>query len=389
MFITIRKVQSGNSSSAETSSRVLFENFKKQVEEYKLQLNSIVQFNIFVTNQYDFREVRESLIDELKKVYNGNIPATSIVAQTPLDGSSLNLEYIILDDSGDYSVEYKEVSTGIYYTVISGNQFKMVVGAGLTNAVSDECREQVETSFAYMDNILRNEEMNFSHVIRQWNYLEEITCTFNDNGEVRQNYQVLNDIRSQYYSTAQFNNGYPAATGIGMQAGGFILEFVAVKGDGNLQVLPLHNPLQTDAYQYSQKKLIGDSLLKTKKKAAPLFERAKIMVHNNEPIIYISGTAAIHEEESLARDDVKEQTNITICNIDKLYSLIPKQNLNGAEAGNYKIIYARVYIKDEESYEEVKVQCDEYFKGALVQYLVSDVCREELLVEIEAIICPE
>ena len=48
--------------------------------------------------------------------------------------------------------------------------------------------------------------------------------------------------------------------------------------------------------------------------------------------------------------------------------------------------FVRVYIKDQKNYEAVKEICDADFANASVNYLVADVCRGDLLLEIEGIV---
>ncbi|GAB1450806.1 hypothetical protein MASR2M47_08620 [Draconibacterium sp.] len=67
-------------------------------------------------------------------------------------------------------------------------------------------------------------------------------------------------------------NGYPAATGIGMNCGGIIIEFLAVQSD-DLKSFPINNPSQIAAHTYSKNVLAGEEcMLKT----TPKFERAAI-----------------------------------------------------------------------------------------------------------------
>ena len=63
-----------------------------------------------------------------------------------------------------------------------------------------------------MKAILEKEGMSFDHVVRQWNYIGNILEIKNG----LQNYQVFNEVRSEFYKKYRTVHGYPAATGIGM-----------------------------------------------------------------------------------------------------------------------------------------------------------------------------
>ena len=47
---------------------------------------------------------------------------------------------------------------------------------------------------------------------------------------------------------APLTHGYPAATGIGTDAGGVIIDFIALSESEQVQVLPIRNPGQVDAH---------------------------------------------------------------------------------------------------------------------------------------------
>ena len=103
-------------------------------------------------------------------------------------------------------------------------------------------------------------------------------------------------------------------------------------------------------------------------------------------LIYISGTAAIRGQETMAENDVEKQTRVTIENIANLVSpgnLKRYGVLIGQEI--LPFAYFRVYVKNEADLSRVKEICTPFFKDAPGEYLISDICRESLLVEIEGV----
>ncbi|MFC2138722.1 PTS cellobiose transporter subunit IIC, partial [Bacteroidota bacterium] len=283
----------------------------------------------------------------------------------------------------DIKVEYKRLED-TFYTVVHSGGNKDVFAGGLSknNILFGSHSEQAKASFELMEAILHNESMTFANVLRQWNYIEDIIGFTTIDGKELQNYQILNDIRSQYYSKADFINGYPAATGIGMNVGGIILEFYG--SNAQQEILPIKNSEQKDAYEYSQNVLIGNSLNIEKKKSSPKFERAKYIKQQEYKKVFISGTASIKSEQTVGIEDVVTQTKVTIENIQNLISgrnLEANRILNNYSSINYSFI--RVYVKRPEEMEKVKNICDGAFPGIQINYLVADICRENLLVEIE------
>jgi hypothetical protein len=50
-----------------------------------------------------------------------------------------------------------------------------------------------------------------------------------------------------------------------------------------------------------------------------------------------------------------------------------------------KLSYLRVYVKEEQDMNDVKTVCNKYFPDVPTLYLISDICRDDLLVELEGI----
>jgi enamine deaminase RidA (YjgF/YER057c/UK114 family) len=315
------------------------------------------------------------------------IPSTSIIAQLPADGSYVSVELIVLTGlKGNIRISYRETG-GIHYTVIETGACKELYAGGISVKAPDRpFTEQVQETYHLLKTLLEGEQMGFSDIVRQWNYVEQILSVRDSDGNHIQNYQVLNDVRSAFYSEADFSKGYPAATGIGMNAGGLVLEIYAVKPDGKVNIVPLKNPRQVDAYHYSDVVLVGDAIEKQHPKTTPKFERAKYISLNGLNTIYISGTASIQNEKTVGENDTALQTKITLENMD---SLISEQNLVNAgiqqASQSFKYTFIRVYIKEPADTNRVTSICNACFGNIPIHYLIADVCRDNLLLEIEGI----
>ncbi len=235
------------------------------------------------------------------------------------------------------------------------------------------CMELSEVSFQAMDCILNHSGFPLSSVIRQWNYIENILKI----EEGSQCYQIFNTVRSAFYTDAFSENGYPAATGIGMNHGGVIIEFLAMKS-GTASTLPIDNPLQVAAHHYSGDVLSGSGLLK----ATPKFERARFLKTPDQQLIFISGTAAIRGENTVSENDTKDQTLLTISNIRRLYSPEVLAELK-AENCNPIPDYFRVYIREPEDFGLVQSICRKEFPSVPMVFIQADICRDNLRIEIE------
>ena len=191
-----------------------------------------------------------------------------------------------------------------------------------------------------------------------------------------QNYQEFNDARSIFYSRCEWSNGYPAATGIGTIAGGVMVELNAIR-EAEITNKAIDNPLQIAAHSYSQEVLDGKTIESLTEKTTPKFERARILGNT----IYISGTAAIKGEQSNPSNDAAVQTAETMKIMDRL---VAKDNIPVSNNGSqYDLL--RIYVKNINSIGSIKAYMEAHYPTVDKLYLIADICRPELLVEIEGI----
>ena len=366
--------------------------FKEQIESCIEQLQEFIHqeedLKLFVTQQTffisahsrdEYEERSEIIRNQLESLCGSNLPATSIVAQSPCGDRSVVLELICTRAVDDKKVTYKSLS-GVNYTVIEYQGFKIVHGAGLMGKVDDTITEASERAFKMAVTILNEEGLNIQNIIRQWNYIEDIAIVEDVNAP--QNYQDFNDVRARYYDQIQFKQGYPAATGIGQDTGGVIIDFIALSESDNISIKPIANPGQIDAHQYSELVLEGSSV----QKCTPKFERAKLVTIGSRSYIYVSGTASILGEKTVHVGDVEKQTLTTIENIKRLFSRENQDSLGlDFDVSKVQFSHLRVYVKNKEDIPAVKKVCDRELNCKSCLFLESDVCREDLLVEIEGV----
>jgi hypothetical protein len=163
-----------------------------------------------------------------------------------------------------------------------------------------------------------------------------------------------------------------------MNCGGIIIEFLAVQSD-DLKSFPINNPSQIAAHTYSKNVLAGEEcVLKT----TPKFERARYLELFGKKMIFISGTASIIGERTVGVGNPAEQTEITINNIKQLYSNDILEKLS-QESLTPKYGHARVYVKNRKDYAAIKRTFKSHFGNLPVVYIIADICRNDLLVEIE------
>ena len=304
-----------------------------------------------------------ALYNEFKAIigsyYSDSAPVISYVAQKPCD-APIVAEFTLLNDSSATIERHPN------YILLKSQSAKELISAGLNADITESTYGQACDIFESIEDILAKEGFTLSDIYRQWNYIEGIVSL--NNG--KQNYQEFNDARSLYYSNSDWTGGYPAATGIGQSYGGVIIEINAFKGCCHTNIA-IDNPLQISAHSYSKEVLAGNK----KERTTPKFERARMLGGT----IYVSGTAAIKGESSIATDSAKEQTVATMEIMDFLTS---PQNTNATES-LYDTL--RVYIKREEDAPCIMEYMQQHYPAPQKTYLICDICRPELLVEIEGV----
>jgi len=100
--------------------------------------------------------------------------------------------------------------------------------------------------------------------------------------------------------------------------------------------------------------------------------------------LFVSGTASIVGHETIHRGDVIAQTRETMLNIG---ALLEEAN-RIVDGGRYSLngLKFKVYVRKPADLPAIEATLSELLNAAAsIVYLQADVCREDLLVEIEAV----
>lgn len=342
---------------------------------YQLSKNNsgkrIFKLNFFadVDSVESYRQLSALLREMVAEKFKTQI-ICALIAQPPLTSRILAEAFYF--DSSLWNPEFLSSESGSA-VILQREDAKVLIGNAY--AVSHSCcNENSVVAFKAFENLLNQAGLSFQSVIRQWNYIENITG-FDDG---KQRYQEFNNVRARFYGEHFSRNGFPAATGIGMNQGGVIIEFVALEADDAVS-LPLDNPEQVAAHDYSEKVLV---VKKQELKSTPKFERARYLSIFGKKQVFVSGTASIRGEKTIGIGDPVKQTEITIQNMQRLYS---PEVLSALTGDSLRPVYghARVYIKNKKDFPAIKKAFKSYYGNLPVVYIIADICRDDLLVEIE------
>ncbi len=364
--------------------------FNEELDDCIQQFNSyieegdgrykVVLLNIFIEgiNLDDFQKKRVLIANSLVAIKRQQF-IFEILPQKPA-GSKLVMKAMCFDSSV-YPATLNLIEAGSLRSLeINFDDAKTVLFS--TSSFGGNIANDSHLCFQQTEEKLKSSGLNFNNVVRQWNYIGGIIQTSIEGGELEQNYQSFNDTRSHFYKHVVFTNGFPAATGIGMDLPGIIIQTVACRFSDNSEIAAINNPQQIPAHRYSNDVLIGKSC--DLDKATPKFERAKAVISENGSWIFVSGTAAIKGEQHTRDNNVDAQTIETL---ELIKELVSQENLkkNGINQKTTlpKAISFRAYVKYEEDVEVVKSRCRQFFGDIPAVILIADICRDALLVEIE------
>jgi enamine deaminase RidA (YjgF/YER057c/UK114 family) len=312
--------------------------------------------------------------------YGAEAPVTNFVAQAPCSGAALAIEAsavagesVKIERFGDrvLSVRYP----GIRWIHCSGIRSNHGVAGtyGKTTHALEEMREALLLAGC-----------SFERVVRTWFYVGGITAP---EGQTER-YKEFNRARAGFYQNLRFccsvplpiipQGIYPASTGIGMEGSEISVGCLALETESaDTLVLPLENPQQTPAYAYHPKY----------SPESPKFSRAKSLVQGGHITTWISGTASVVRSESRHLGDIEKQTQQTLDNIEQL--LAPENfafhGIRGGGATLRDLAKVRVYVKRVEDFAACRAICEQRLGNVPSIYVVADICRPELLVEIEGL----
>jgi chorismate lyase/3-hydroxybenzoate synthase len=225
------------------------------------------------------------------------------------------------------------------------------------------------TEIAYQEIFDVLEETEHLHLIRIWNYLPEINV--HAGGDER--YRHFNSARqTAFRKSGRATLGtLPAACALGSPAGSPLsVYFLAARRAPKM----IENPRQTSAYYYPPK--FG--------RHSPIFSRACLWGQSGGSKLFVSGTASIVGHETIHRGDVAAQTRETIVNISAL--LAEANRVVGSARFRLDGLKLKVYVRNPGDLAAVEAALSQLLRpAARILYLQADICREDLLVEIEAV----
>jgi len=208
----------------------------------------------------------------------------------------------------------------------------------------------------------------YGHLLRMWNYFPGI----NSDADGLERYQRFCRGRHEAFVAKGrlIANDAPAACALGTRSGPLIVYFLAARQAGRR----VENPRQVSAYHYPAQ--YGPR--------SPTFSRAMLTARNRDALLFISGTAGIVGHETRHVGNAAEQARETVANMLAVIEEASRAGLRYGASGG--ALSAKAYLRRPEFLPIVRDALAQAFgAGAHVVYLQADICRADLLLEVEAV----
>jgi enamine deaminase RidA (YjgF/YER057c/UK114 family) len=313
--------------------------------------------------------------------YGDKMPLTIFVVQPPCEGRGIAIE------AWAVGTRHAQVAYhGEHLVTVDYDGMRWIyASAGSLHREGRTAYEQSLEVFESMQRALAQGGASFEDVVRVWLYQGSIT------EEVHgvERYRELNRARTDFFANIPFDkrplpsphNGhaiYPASTGIGTRCHGLITACMALQSKrDDVSLLGLENPLQISAFDYPKEYSVK----------SPKFARAMAVRVGNHVTTWVSGTASIVNAETVHKGDAMKQTEQTLTNIEKLIAPenFARHGWTDAGATLADLAKIHVYVKHPEDFNKVRQVCERRLGRLPTIYAVADVCRPDLLVEIEGV----
>ncbi|BAY43377.1 3-hydroxybenzoate synthase [Scytonema sp. HK-05] len=218
---------------------------------------------------------------------------------------------------------------------------------------------------------------NLLRLTKDWNFFRICNYVPYIIGETSglENYQSYCKGRSlafeEFYGS-DLDNKLPSATAVGINDNKLCIYFVA----GKQKAVHVENPEQVSASSYPKE--YGPK--------APSFARGTLTFQGGKRIGYLSGTASVKGHESVGINDITKQIYTTVDNMGLVFEVLGFGR-GIPDPSKYNRTF-KVYIKNEVDTTIVQELTQKLFNAEEkdIVYLHSDICRSELLIEIEGLI---
>ena len=260
----------------------------------------------------------------------------------------------------DWTWQNLDIDGNCSGTMVCSPQFRLMGVSDLCGGVGQTAHRAIESMLEAGVAALAHYDFQVQDVSRTWLYVADLLDWYPDLNRVRNTLFERHGIGDKPDGIAP-----PASTGIqGFHPAGApcFMELLAVEGkDGVRPFRPLRPQQQCEAWKYGA-----------------AVSRGMSIDLGNQHLVTVSGTASIDKQgNSIHKDDAEKQILATVENVEDL--------LSHEQLSLESTVWQTLYFKDQETWQ---CWCDLERRGKVPELhgprVVADICRDELLFEMEA-----
>jgi len=301
----------------------------------------------------------------LGQAANGSLPIYPVqqVCAPLLGSTSTAIDEVWLADQAIQT----GCSEGIVWRKAGGLLYGVIALDERDFAVSSACTPlQAASAEAYRRIFRLLDAEQLPHLWRVWNYLDGINLVTHGLERYRQFNVGRQDAFLECHRGATGN--VPAACAIGLAGGPLSIAFMA----GTTPAVAVENPRQVSAYNYPDD--YGPR--------SPTFSRAALAGLPGQEILFVSGTASIVGHQTVHPDNVAGQCGEAMANVAAVVAKANRQ----CRSGPFSVaeLAYRVYVRHAADLPVIRDTLVPIVGAADIVYLQADICRSDLLLEIEA-----
>ncbi len=243
----------------------------------------------------------------------------------------------------------------------------LLTGLTLDKAPMDMCFGTREL-YSRLLHIIK--QRGYPHIVKAWNFIPGINHGEGD----QEHYRQFCKGRAEAFDAAGLSGRHmPAGTGVGAPAQQGLGVFILASPKKSYVI---ENPRQMSAYHYP--KQYGPR--------SPAFSRGTVVRNGSNTQLFLSGTAAIVGHESRHDGDIDAQTKEMLANVSALVSAAKMGPVLNSDTNGSHAVF-RLYLRNPTHRSAVEQYLNQFLPASTqLVVLDADICRRELLVEIDGIL---
>ncbi|MDH3694036.1 MAG: hypothetical protein OER96_05645 [Gammaproteobacteria bacterium] len=213
-------------------------------------------------------------------------------------------------------------------------------------------------------------QCDYPYIVKAWNFVPGINQGDGD----QETYRQFCKGRAEAFDSAEFSTEHmPAGTGVGAPVNQGLGVFILASPEKSESI---ENPRQVSAYRYPRQ--YGPR--------SPSFSRGAVVHNGSGAQLYVPGTASIVGHQSQHEGNVDAQTKEMLGNVRALVSAAGMDSVLTDDKNDNAAVF-RLYLRDPAYSSTVLNHIKDILPSSTrLVILDADICRRELLVEIDGIL---